>query len=225
MRKLCFLLAISLAGLAWGDQDFDVVVYGATPGGISSAITAARMGRTVALVEPQHHVGGMTSSGLSHSDITTKAAIGGIRGLTAVPDPTGTRQSLLFMWHPGRTSKGCIIRLDLGPDGSYVRHPEECLARLVSKHTGVPTPFILGAYSFFTPLNDPSSGEMLHIIGLEAFVPVSAGRELTAHNQHKDVGGFYAGGLYALIPSGNPKAHFSLSFGTSVLVIPAASAL
>src|SRR5215831_5063600 len=36
------------------------------------------MGRTVALVEPQHHVGGMTSSGLSHSDITTKTAIAGI---------------------------------------------------------------------------------------------------------------------------------------------------
>jgi hypothetical protein len=78
VQRLCFLLTISLAGLAWGDQDFDVVVYGATPGGIASAITAARMGRTVALVEPQHHVGGMTSSGLSHSDITTKAAIGGI---------------------------------------------------------------------------------------------------------------------------------------------------
>ena len=77
MRKLSFLLAVSLAGLAWSDAEFDVVVYGATPGGIASAITAARMGRTVALVEPQPHVGGMTASGLSHSDVTTKAAIGG----------------------------------------------------------------------------------------------------------------------------------------------------
>jgi hypothetical protein len=36
------------------------------------------MGRTVALVEPQNHVGGMTASGLSRSDVITRAAIGGL---------------------------------------------------------------------------------------------------------------------------------------------------
>lgn len=78
MPKRWLLLTILLAGWAWGDQEFDVVVYGATPGGIGAAITAARMGRTVALVEPHHHVGGMTASGLSHSDVITRAAIGGL---------------------------------------------------------------------------------------------------------------------------------------------------
>ena len=126
------------------------------------------------------------------------SAIGGIRGLTPVLDPTGGRQSLLFMWHPGRTSKGCIIRLDPEADGSYTRHREACLAPLVSQHIGAPISFILGAYSLFMPLPDPSTGEKLHIIGLESFVPVSAGTELTAQNQRRGQGGFYAGAMYAL---------------------------
>ena len=78
MLKLCLLLTLASGGLALADQDMDVVVYCATPGGIATAITAARMGRTVALVEPQNHIGGMTASGLSHSDVITRAAIGGL---------------------------------------------------------------------------------------------------------------------------------------------------
>jgi hypothetical protein len=126
------------------------------------------------------------------------SAIGGIRGLTEIPALAGRQQSLLFMWHPGRTSKGCVIRLDREPDGRYTRHPEECLGRLASQHIGVPTPFILGAYNFFMPVTDPSTSETLHVVGLEAFVPVTAGRELTAHNQRNEQGGMYAGAMYAL---------------------------
>jgi len=59
-------------------QTFDVVVYGATPGGIGAAISAARLGRRVALVEYHNHVGGMSASGLGKSDIETKDAIGGL---------------------------------------------------------------------------------------------------------------------------------------------------
>jgi poly(A) polymerase len=126
------------------------------------------------------------------------SAIGGIRGLTAVPAPRGSEQSLLFMWHPGKTSKGCIIRLDQEADGHYSRHAEECLARMVSQHVGVPIPFILGAYSFFLPVTDPATGELLHIMGLESFVPIRVGQELTAYNQRNRLGGFYAGAMYAL---------------------------
>ncbi|MBL8852176.1 MAG: FAD-dependent oxidoreductase, partial [Planctomycetaceae bacterium] len=48
--------------------EVDIVVYGGTPGGVAAAVAAARMGRTVALVEPHLHVGGMTASGLGKSD-------------------------------------------------------------------------------------------------------------------------------------------------------------
>src|ERR1700693_2853289 len=49
-------------------QVFDVVVYGGTAGGVIAAVSAARMGLSVALVEPSHHLGGMTTGGLSATD-------------------------------------------------------------------------------------------------------------------------------------------------------------
>ncbi len=50
-------------------QDFDVVVYGATAGGVMAATAAGQMGMRVVLLEPGQHVGGMVSAGLSHSDV------------------------------------------------------------------------------------------------------------------------------------------------------------
>jgi hypothetical protein len=49
-------------------RDADVVVYGATPGGVCAAVAAAREGAQVVLMEPMTLVGGMMSSGLSFSD-------------------------------------------------------------------------------------------------------------------------------------------------------------
>lgn len=65
--------ALLLAG-----QSFDVVVYGGTPGGIAAAISAARLGHSVALVEYHKHLGGMSASGLGKSDIETREAVGGL---------------------------------------------------------------------------------------------------------------------------------------------------
>lgn len=50
-------------------RDFDVVVFGANPGGIAAALSAARSGRTVALIAPGSHLGGLMSSGLSITDV------------------------------------------------------------------------------------------------------------------------------------------------------------
>jgi flavin-dependent dehydrogenase len=46
----------------------DVIVYGSTPGGFCSAISAARGGASVILLEPSDHVGGMNTGGLCFSD-------------------------------------------------------------------------------------------------------------------------------------------------------------
>ncbi|HVJ46238.1 MAG TPA: FAD-dependent oxidoreductase [Luteolibacter sp.] len=55
----------------------DVCVYGGTPGGVSAAIQAARMGKKAVLVVFRRHVGGMTSGGLTATDIGNRKAIGG----------------------------------------------------------------------------------------------------------------------------------------------------
>ncbi len=54
-----------LADLA---RRYDLVVYGATPGGLACAVRAAREGLSVLLVEHSQHLGGMFSSGLSVMD-------------------------------------------------------------------------------------------------------------------------------------------------------------
>jgi hypothetical protein len=56
----------------------EVVIYGGTPGGIAAAISSARMGHEVTLIEATHHLGGMTTSGLGKSDIENRAMIGGL---------------------------------------------------------------------------------------------------------------------------------------------------
>lgn len=48
--------------------EVDVLVYGATPAGIAAAQAAARDGRSVWLVEPTARIGGLVTSGLSHTD-------------------------------------------------------------------------------------------------------------------------------------------------------------
>ena len=79
LRQLRFL-AVLLACITVGVRadDFDIVVIGGTPGGVAAAVTAARCGRSVALVEYHNHLGGMAASGLGKSDVETKEAVGGL---------------------------------------------------------------------------------------------------------------------------------------------------
>jgi hypothetical protein len=84
MRTLFLLLTCLTAGLflpapaPCADREHDIVVYGGTSGGISAAVQAARMGKTVIVIEPSKHLGGLTTGGLGATDIGNKKAIGGI---------------------------------------------------------------------------------------------------------------------------------------------------
>ncbi|MBW3635461.1 MAG: FAD-dependent oxidoreductase [Armatimonadetes bacterium] len=57
---------------------FDVVVVGATPGGIAAAISAARLGNKVALVSPSPWLGGMMAGGLTRTDFGSTKSSGGL---------------------------------------------------------------------------------------------------------------------------------------------------
>ncbi len=59
-------------------ERFDLVVYGGTAAGVVAAVQGRAMGRTVVLLEPGAHLGGLTSGGLGNTDIGNKGAIGGL---------------------------------------------------------------------------------------------------------------------------------------------------
>jgi hypothetical protein len=63
---------------------FDVVIYGGTSAGVIAAVQAARMGKSVALLEPGQYLGGMSVEGLggtdidNHKEYQNSPAVGGL---------------------------------------------------------------------------------------------------------------------------------------------------
>ncbi len=60
------------------EHRYEIVVVGATAGGVVAAVQAKKMGKSVVLIEAGTHVGGLTSGGLGATDIGNKRAIGGV---------------------------------------------------------------------------------------------------------------------------------------------------
>lgn len=59
-------------------QRFDVVIYGGTSAAVIAAVQTARMDKSVAVVCPDRHLGGLSSGGLGFSDTGKTAVIGGL---------------------------------------------------------------------------------------------------------------------------------------------------
>jgi hypothetical protein len=75
-RKI--LLATLLFPALMHAQDYDVVVYGGTSAGVMAAVQAQRMGKSVVVVGPDRHLGGLSSGGLGFTDTGNKTVIGGL---------------------------------------------------------------------------------------------------------------------------------------------------
>jgi len=56
----------------------DVIVYGGTSAAITAAVQVARMGKSVIVVSPDTHLGGLSSGGLGFTDTGKKEVIGGL---------------------------------------------------------------------------------------------------------------------------------------------------
>ena len=65
----CVLTLLLTVNNAKAQKSYDVVVYGGSSGGFTAAIQVARMGKSVALVEPGKHIGGNIVEGLGSTDI------------------------------------------------------------------------------------------------------------------------------------------------------------
>lgn len=79
------LLALSLLSvfIACGpaeeqEEITDVIVYGGTSGAVTAAIQAKKMGKSVIVVSPDTHLGGLTAGGLGWTDTGKKEVIGGL---------------------------------------------------------------------------------------------------------------------------------------------------
>ena len=73
--SLCLALML-LTSASAQLQSRDVIVYGGTSGGVTAAVQVARSGKSVILVSPTGHLGGLTTSGLGWTDLGNTAILG-----------------------------------------------------------------------------------------------------------------------------------------------------
>ncbi|OFY64607.1 MAG: xanthan lyase [Bacteroidetes bacterium RBG_13_43_22] len=77
---LVFLLLFNKCSNEPGDNKYraDVIVYGGTSAAVSAAVQVSRMGKSVIMISPDKHLGGLSSSGLGFTDTGNKEVIGGL---------------------------------------------------------------------------------------------------------------------------------------------------
>ena len=79
MKSLRLLPVVTLALLTLARaEDYDVVIYGGTSAGVIAAVQAKKMGKSVVIVGPDKHLGGLSSGGLGFTDTGKKEVIGGL---------------------------------------------------------------------------------------------------------------------------------------------------
>ncbi|MDB6033420.1 MAG: xly 3 [Verrucomicrobiales bacterium] len=75
---LALSMALFLTSSCLVGAEYDIVVYGGTSAGVIAAVQAKKMGKSVIIVSPDKHLGGLSSGGLGFTDTGNKAVIGGL---------------------------------------------------------------------------------------------------------------------------------------------------
>ena len=118
------------------------------------------------------------------------SAVGGIRGLSTISNPSGVNESMLLMWCPNGQSRGTIFRLDPNESQEFDRVYETKISLLVEDYLpGETVTYLLGAYNEFYSFTDPVTNDEYNIIGIES---------LLQGDNYPTWNSFYSGAIFAL---------------------------
>lgn len=80
MKKYLLIISALLAfcSCSSNEKEYDLCVYGGSASGVVAAYSAAQMGLDVLVVEPNVRIGGLTTGGLSFTDIGNKQVVKGV---------------------------------------------------------------------------------------------------------------------------------------------------
>ncbi|NLO32670.1 MAG: FAD-dependent oxidoreductase [Candidatus Hydrogenedentes bacterium] len=80
MRRLIVVAVVFMSIYAPSEaaEVYDLVIYGGNSAALIAAVQSVKMDKTVVVVSPDVHLGGLTSSGLGYTDTGNKAVIGGL---------------------------------------------------------------------------------------------------------------------------------------------------
>lgn len=75
--SLCLIACVPGHG-QHASREADIIIYGGTSAAVISAVQAKKMGKSVLIVSPDVHLGGLSSGGLGYTDTGNKNVIGGL---------------------------------------------------------------------------------------------------------------------------------------------------
>lgn len=83
MKKTLFKIYLLLAIVGCSSkkqyyEEADIIIYGGTSAAITAAVQAKKSGKSVIVVSPDTHLGGLSSGGLGFTDTGDKSVIGGL---------------------------------------------------------------------------------------------------------------------------------------------------
>jgi hypothetical protein len=73
----CFFVGMDVPH-QYQTHEADVIIYGGTAAAVTAAVQVKAMGKSVIIVSPDKHLGGMSSGGLGFTDTGNKTVIGGL---------------------------------------------------------------------------------------------------------------------------------------------------
>ncbi len=78
MKHATLLLTLFVAMHSARAAEYDLVIYGGTCSAVIAGVQARKLGKSVVIVSPDKHLGGLSSGGLGFTDTGNKSVIGGL---------------------------------------------------------------------------------------------------------------------------------------------------